>query len=633
MKAVKRTLPIKVHYFLFFASLAPVLPFLMVVGLQLGVPVSVQGAVTALTLLTVVVFKPLIAAAADSFPALRKPIFITLLVLMTVFYSAIYFIKPFRAPEETSLSATFVFETELPLEFPSVENRSLHSCAGTTQTNSRKTEPPSAAFYLNIDKSEQTGDWPSENVVMSCCADVCTLTPASSSSSCYRLLLDLRSPSTTNSSYLSSYSRGPGKAAISATDNDCIYCTAFLDTIVSCTPEFPCVGQLESAIEHAEKCNAAAKEYSIWREPNFYAFILLMMGSMLMFSTANSISDAICLDCVGSDGDYGSQRAWGSAGWAALGLASGATVDWWSTDDVTKDYAPAFLFTLVLGLADVMVSSCTLKVPKLEQDTSVWHDLKPLLRRPVFLVFLFFVIMNGCFDGIVATYVFVLQEEIAAGTSAMQHMKLLQGLTIVAQSGSEIPFMYICDRLTKKFNPENLTTVVYGLYGVRFFLLGIIGLTGKVWLTLLVELLNGPCYGLGYTAIVVYAGRISPPGTSATVQSVTNICYEAIGYSIACLLGGVFIQLLGGAINYLMFCGVACLICVMHWITFSKFIVHSDTDQTSATQRGEKETIKVDIGGDETLLEPLTRTAHEGTSDSRSGRHTGDDASVKNYNN
>ena len=83
--------------------------------------------------------------------------------------------------------------------------------------------------------------------------------------------------------------------------------------------------------------------------------------------------------------------------------------------------------------------------------------------------------------------------------------------------------------LMKKISAENITSLVFFLYIFRLSGLALMGQYGPVWGTLVVELLNGPCYGLGYTAIVVYAGKITPPGTSATVQSVVNICYESLG--------------------------------------------------------------------------------------------------------
>ena len=78
---------------LLISGSAPVLPFLMVFGIQLGVPVQELGILYALMRISIVLIKPLLATAADAFPAFRKAIFLSLLALMTTCFTAIYFIE------------------------------------------------------------------------------------------------------------------------------------------------------------------------------------------------------------------------------------------------------------------------------------------------------------------------------------------------------------------------------------------------------------------------------------------------------------------------------------------------------------------------------------------------------------
>ena len=92
-----------------------------------------------------------------------------------------------------------------------------------------------------------------------------------------------------------------------------------------------------------------------------------------------------------------------------------------------------------------------------------------------------------------------------------------------------LKFLCPTDLLVKKIGAERVTSVVLGLHVLRLSLVLCVGLYGTVWHTVLVELLNGPCYGFGYTAIVVHAGQLAPAGASTTVQSLANICYESIG--------------------------------------------------------------------------------------------------------
>ncbi|KAK3864946.1 hypothetical protein Pcinc_029404, partial [Petrolisthes cinctipes] len=79
----------------------------------------------------------------------------------------------------------------------------------------------------------------------------------------------------------------------------------------------------------------------------------------------------------------------------------------------------------------------------------------------------------------------------------------------------------------RKLGAHYVFSLTFCLFILRLFGLGVAGFYWPVWMTLVVELLNGPCYGLSYTAIVIYSSQISPPGTSTTVQSLTNLCYES----------------------------------------------------------------------------------------------------------
>lgn len=56
-----------------------------------------------------------------------------------------------------------------------------------------------------------------------------------------------------------------------------------------------------------------------------------------------------------------------------------------------------------------------------------------------------------------------------------------------------------------------------------------VGKWGPVWAIVLVEIFNGPCYGFGYPALVVYAGYVAPQGVITTVQSLANVFYDTLG--------------------------------------------------------------------------------------------------------
>ncbi|KAB7506134.1 hypothetical protein Anas_00255 [Armadillidium nasatum] len=321
--------------------------------------------------------------------------------------------------------------------------------------------------------------------------------------------------------------------------------------------------------------------FSLWKNPFFYLYLLFMTCGFVSFTTANSITDAICLDLISEDREYGNHRAWGTVGWGLMGPISGFLVDWYSGGNFGKNYLPAFMILFILGTMDLILSVLKLKVPKIEKTEDLWKSVGVIMKKPTFILFLMFVIMAGAFDGVVASYIFLLQEDMAKDTIYMKYMKFVQGLTIGVQCFLEAPFMWACGWFLKKISSSNLLSLVFALYAFRLLCLGLIGSYGPVWLTLLVEFLNGPCYGLGYTVTVVHAGLLTPPGTSATVQSITNICYESLGYALASLVGGIIYTYSGAPGVYYVFGLTAAVTFVLHFVTIRLFESKPDVQEES----------------------------------------------------
>ncbi|KAK8720581.1 hypothetical protein OTU49_013223, partial [Cherax quadricarinatus] len=97
MRINKAYLPLKAHYFCFFGCTSPIIPFLVVIGVQLGIPVSVMGTFSAVLLILVMLMKPVVATLADAFPSYRHTIFLLMLGLMVTCYSSLAFVPPLRA--------------------------------------------------------------------------------------------------------------------------------------------------------------------------------------------------------------------------------------------------------------------------------------------------------------------------------------------------------------------------------------------------------------------------------------------------------------------------------------------------------------------------------------------------------
>lgn len=81
----------------------------------------------------------------------------------------------------------------------------------------------------------------------------------------------------------------------------------------------------------------------------------------------------------------------------------------------------------------------------------------------------------------------------------------------------------------RRFGAQKVINTVLFLYTLRLLGLAAASHFSVLWVTALVEIINGPCFGLGYTAIIAHASSLSPRGYSTTVQSVVGVCYGTLG--------------------------------------------------------------------------------------------------------
>ncbi|XP_047518972.1 uncharacterized protein LOC125058873 [Pieris napi] len=96
----KSLLPIKTHFFFFFAALGPILPQINVFGRQLGVSADVMGMVTAVLPLLWAAAKPMVGYVVDYWPNHRKLVFMLLIIIMSGSYCCLWFLHVPDEPEK-----------------------------------------------------------------------------------------------------------------------------------------------------------------------------------------------------------------------------------------------------------------------------------------------------------------------------------------------------------------------------------------------------------------------------------------------------------------------------------------------------------------------------------------------------
>ncbi|XP_023165159.2 major facilitator superfamily domain-containing protein 6 [Drosophila hydei] len=496
----RRLLPIKAHFFFFMAAMGPILPQLSVIGKQIGIPPDIMGYITAVLPILYVLAKPLVGFLADYFLHLRKFIFMTLIVIMTLAYGGFYFLPNAAHPielNETNVEWKATL-TQEPLHCPpEIYAADAHcqvaheaECSQGNYSFQTLIAAPQSLASLNLEPNLQYGN-----------------------ESYFICLTEVTMPS-----YWS-------------------------NTSLTCR------------LRHIDSC--------VYGSGAFWLFVAMLFIGTIGFNVTNSISDACCFDMLGEEeqSKYGAQRVWGTIGFGVTALIAGVVVNLWTTDAL-KSFTPALIIMGVFSVLDLF-SVSKLKLPKLGGSESIWTDVWQLVRQPPIVTFLLFATIAGIIDSFIIYFMFWHVEEVAAETGYMADIKLIEGLVVAAEClAGEVPFFFYSGKIIKKLGYVHCMSMCFFFYAVRLSLISWI--PNPWYLVGVELFFQGVTYALCYTCIVAYASAVAPPGTSATVQGLMAGMDDGLGFSIGSLIGGIMFKRLGGRESFKYFAVAAICTCVAH---------------------------------------------------------------------
>lgn len=89
--------------------MGPILPQINVIGKELGISPDIMGFITSFLPILYILAKPAVGYLIDSFPSIRKTIFMSIIVLMVLCYAGFYFVPIIPAqkiPRQASYNFT-----------------------------------------------------------------------------------------------------------------------------------------------------------------------------------------------------------------------------------------------------------------------------------------------------------------------------------------------------------------------------------------------------------------------------------------------------------------------------------------------------------------------------------------------
>ncbi|KYQ46343.1 Major facilitator superfamily domain-containing protein 6 [Trachymyrmex zeteki] len=326
-------------------------------------------------------------------------------------------------------------------------------------------------------------------------------------------------------------------------------------------------------------CDNFENDQCLYTSTTFWGFVILMLFGEIGYHISLSVSDVICFDILGEDGQmkYGRQRLWGTIGSSLLSLLSGLTIDLWSQEKVYKTYTPAFILVLVFICVD-LICCRKLKLP-LSKSPSILKNVYAILKLVPIIIFLCTAMFAGILESLMVNFLFWYIEDLAMATGYMKKVKLIEGLTLSSGLLGKVISYFMSGKILEKFGYDYTLTFCFLCYALRMALLSLVP---TPWHVLLIEvILQGPSLALLYATIVTYASIISPPGTSATVQAIATGTKDGLGYAIGSFLGGFLFRKVGGRRTLKIYSGLATFSALVYIISYTLYLKRTSDTQNS----------------------------------------------------
>ncbi|XP_077290648.1 major facilitator superfamily domain-containing protein 6 [Arctopsyche grandis] len=561
LKINKELLPIKAHFFLFFAAMGPLLPQMPVYGKQLGISPDVMGLVTAVLPILWALAKPAIGFLVDYFHSYRKFVFMCLVFSMSASYFCIYFlpepqynnyikssnITTFRDfPNDRLTTWIYLKPCDTDIDTSGCSNNSdlyQASCGWICKSQSNTSSTGIADsnvwnFWIEREDME-TGT-------------LTALYYETEAESCGYFNMNDYNDSLT----------GEEDGVKCIFRNNCRFLScAFFDARIE---DVNLTMGLEDD-EYLDKSHTK-NDYNLYTTITFWGFVIFMCTGTVGYNVANCIGDAVCLDVLGPENGmkYGFQRAWGTAGYGLTALLSGLIVDYVSGDQPHKDFTPAFILMAAFTLVDLYFCR-KLELPSMTRPVDAGGTLMNLFKQPPIFIFVIFAIVVGILDSFIIYYMLWFMEDVAIQSNNLGNIKFLEGLTIAVESfGGEILFFAYSGKILKYLGFQHTLSLGLFCYGLRLLSISLIT---QPWHFVLVEMfLQGPTYALCYATIVGYAASVAPPGLSATLQGILAGMDDGVGFCIGSLIGGLLYNSFGGKKSFLIMSLLAFAFALIHVI-------------------------------------------------------------------
>lgn len=254
---------------------------------------------------------------------------------------------------------------------------------------------------------------------------------------------------------------------------------------------------------------------------DFWAVFALVTTMGLFFAPVGPLADSATLAALGNARErYGSQRVWGAIGWGISTVVAGWVVQ----------RAGLGVIFWIYPIAGAMAALAALAMPRAELVTvDVVQAARRLVRDRRWARFLGSTMLIGCSGALMHGFFSLYMEDLGSGGEQI-------GLAYTIAGISELPVMALSGFALRRWSARRLIMIAGIAYAIRMLLYW--AAPAPEWV-LGIQLLHGLCFALLWTAGVVEAQRLAPPGLEATAQSLFGMAVFGVAVALANAVGGI----------------------------------------------------------------------------------------------
>ncbi|CAI6371698.1 unnamed protein product [Macrosiphum euphorbiae] len=307
-------------------------------------------------------------------------------------------------------------------------------------------------------------------------------------------------------------------------------------------------------------------EGSIFGLHQFWKYLTVMSLFWISQAITWSLQDPICFDILDDKPeDFGKQRCWGSISWGIFSVFGGVLVDYFSNSDYEKNYVPVYYLCLIIILWDFALAY-KIEITETIGSKNTFSDVFKLITNMNVIVYLIWIVVMGICTTMPWNYLFWYMEDLTQKyhSDKQSWTKTLQGLAIGIQCiGGELPLLFFSGWFIKRIGHTYCMALGLFAFALRFYLYSVI--TNPIWI-LPVEFTNGITFGLCHAVLLAYARFIAPQSSATTVVALSGALFEGVGTSIGGLVGGFMYQTYGGERTFELFAYGSLIMGILHVI-------------------------------------------------------------------